>query len=355
MNAPTSSAAPANASSAGFEERPDAVVDLLRRLGGRLRAGLDLDPAGRLARRLRTSASGVTLGAADATIPETLALEAFQACTSASGATIIVAPPIEATLPKSAMPTRRTGRILLRVVTPTRAPTRRSSSASLRLTMISPRRAGSRPDTTRSGLNGGPLFDTRIAGANRVDRLLRRRPASRSGTADPRRDPRPGPARRARRSTRRASAPRRSRCGTRSAARCSRRRPSSRSAGRRRTPPGSGSVWTVVPAIMATPSVIATATRSAAGAGPCRAARRRSWRAPQVVEDRVDARAVLDAGDGRRRGTRRGRRTSPPSWVTITIVCPRSSTARRGARGSRGLTRSRGFRSARRRTPRPDA
>ena len=109
MNAPTSSAAQER-EQRRLEERPDAVVDLLRRLGGRLRAGLDLDPRRKARAQIAHERFGVT-SAADATIPETLPSRRFQACTSASGATIIVAPPIEATLPKSAMPTRRTGRI----------------------------------------------------------------------------------------------------------------------------------------------------------------------------------------------------------------------------------------------------
>ena len=45
MNAPTSSAAPENASSTGVRNAADAVVDLLRRVGGGLLAGLDLEAA----------------------------------------------------------------------------------------------------------------------------------------------------------------------------------------------------------------------------------------------------------------------------------------------------------------------
>ena len=54
---------------------------------------------GSAGRRRATSSVGVTPGAAEATMLETLPSSRYQACTSAIGATMIVAPPIEATLP----------------------------------------------------------------------------------------------------------------------------------------------------------------------------------------------------------------------------------------------------------------
>ena len=100
MNAPTSSAAPEKASSTGVRKLPMLSLICFGVVGGGLLAGLDLEAA---RQRLRAGAprarSGVTPGAAEATTRVTLPSRPYQACTSAIGATISVAPPIEATLP----------------------------------------------------------------------------------------------------------------------------------------------------------------------------------------------------------------------------------------------------------------
>jgi hypothetical protein len=167
MNAPTSSAAPENARSAGFRNAPMlslisfdlSAVACAPVLTSRLR--------GSTARRLRTRSSGDTPERAAATMLVTFPSSRFHDWTSPRGAMIIVAPPIEATSPKSTTPTRRAGWMPVRLVTPTRAPTARwLSSASLRLIATSPEPAGKRPETIRVGLNGGPTMARTIAGAN---------------------------------------------------------------------------------------------------------------------------------------------------------------------------------------------
>jgi hypothetical protein len=167
MKAPTSRAAPEKASSAGLRNAPMLSLICFDESAVAWAPVLTSRLGGSAARSDRTTRSGVTPDAADTTMLVTLPSRRFHACTSASGAMIIVAPPIEATSPKSAMPTSRAGWIPVRLVTPTRAPTARwLSVASLRLTTTSPLADGKRPETIFIGLNGAPTMARTIAGAN---------------------------------------------------------------------------------------------------------------------------------------------------------------------------------------------
>ena len=102
MNAPTSSAAPANVSSAGVRNPPmselmsSAVSSALSRP-----VLTSTRPAGTCAWMRRTSSSGVTPGRADATIDVTWPSRSFQRWTSASGADAMPMSPSDDTPPRS--------------------------------------------------------------------------------------------------------------------------------------------------------------------------------------------------------------------------------------------------------------
>ena len=99
MKAPTRSAAPEKASSAGVRKLPMLSLACLASSAAVCSPVLISRLRGRAWRRRATSSVGVTPGAAAATARETLPSRRYQAWTSAIGATISVAPPIEATLP----------------------------------------------------------------------------------------------------------------------------------------------------------------------------------------------------------------------------------------------------------------
>ena len=98
MNAPTSTAAPASASSSGVRKAPS---ESLIRPASWLACSAPVRTC-RLRQR-RAGAPGergsVTPGAAAATTSDTCPGSPYQRCTAASGATMIVAPPIEDTSP----------------------------------------------------------------------------------------------------------------------------------------------------------------------------------------------------------------------------------------------------------------
>ena len=153
MNAPTSSAAPAKASSTGVRNAPSESLICFDVVGGGLLAGLDLKAARqRRPQPLRTISLGRHARRRRGDDARHLASSRYQRCTSASGATMIVAPPIEATLPKSTMPTSR-ARL--------DAGARRDADAladgqvlvggELALTTISPEAGGRRPVTSAAG------------------------------------------------------------------------------------------------------------------------------------------------------------------------------------------------------------
>ena len=99
MKAPTSRAAPEKARSAGVRKLPMLSLACLASSAAVCSPVLISRVRGRAWRRRATSSVGVTPAAAEATTRETLPSRPYQDCTSAIGATMSVAPPIEATLP----------------------------------------------------------------------------------------------------------------------------------------------------------------------------------------------------------------------------------------------------------------
>ena len=99
MKAPTSRAAPEKASSAGVRKLPMLSLACLASSAAARSPVLVSMVRGSAWRRRATSSVGVTPGAAEATTRETLPSRPYHVWMSAIGATISVAPPIEATLP----------------------------------------------------------------------------------------------------------------------------------------------------------------------------------------------------------------------------------------------------------------
>ena len=108
MNAPTSSAAPAKASRAGVR-KPIASLISPASSAADCWPVLMSSVAGSARCRRRASCCGLTPDTADAVISEILPSRWDQRCTSSSEAAIIVAPPIDETPARSAMPTIRPG------------------------------------------------------------------------------------------------------------------------------------------------------------------------------------------------------------------------------------------------------
>ena len=99
MNAPTSSAAPEKASSAGVRKLPMLSLACLASSAAVCAPVLISRVRGSAWRRRAASSVGVTPGAAEATARDTLPSRPYQPWTSAIVATMSVAPPIEDTLP----------------------------------------------------------------------------------------------------------------------------------------------------------------------------------------------------------------------------------------------------------------
>jgi hypothetical protein len=156
MNAPTSSAAPANASSAGVRKLPISEL-MSAAVSSALSRPVETSTRspGRVVWIRRTSSSGDTPSRALATIDVTSPSRSNQRCTSASGADTTPASPIEETPPRSYTPTTRTFSTPSRVAIPTRSPTSTSfDSAVSRSIDTSPGASGTSPSRLVVGSNG---------------------------------------------------------------------------------------------------------------------------------------------------------------------------------------------------------
>ena len=148
MKAPTSSAAPESASSAGVRTLPIASFAASACSAASAAPVLTVTVRGSAARTAAASRAGATPGSAAIAMRVRSPGRWNQRWTSASRGTTSVAPPIEVPPPHSPMPEILTFWTPERVLSPTSCPTRRPwSSACWRSTTTSPARRGGPPFT----------------------------------------------------------------------------------------------------------------------------------------------------------------------------------------------------------------